>query len=57
MDNRDFGIIEDGLLLYKGIYYAISSVGKGVLFLNTNKLFGRCGDEFPLAYVKTRKHG
>lgn len=57
MEIKEFGVIEDGLLLYKGKYYKITLVSKGVLFLDTTELFGKCGDEFPLDRIKTRKHG
>ena len=57
MEVKEFGVIEDGLLLYKGKYYKITLVSKGVLFLDTTELFGKCGDEFPLDRIKTRKHG
>jgi len=47
-----FGKIEDGCLLYKGVYYKIEYVVKGTLIFDSNKLFGKCGDEFPLELIK-----
>jgi hypothetical protein len=50
--NVAYGKIEGNALLYKGKYYAIVLVGDGVLFLDTDKLFGKVGDEFPLSLVR-----
>ena len=50
--NKTFGKIEDGTLFFKGKYYKIRYVSNGVIVLDTDKLFGRWGDEFPLELVK-----
>jgi len=47
-----FAKIEGELLLFKNKYYKIRYVAKGTLILDTNKLMGRFGDEFPLELIK-----
>ena len=47
-----YGKIEDSCLAYKGKYFKIRYVSKGVLIMDSNKLMGRFGDEFPLELIK-----
>lgn len=47
-----YGKIEGSCLAYKGKYYLIRYPVKGALILDTNKLFGNFGDEFPLELIK-----
>lgn len=47
-----FGKIENELLAYQGKYYKIKYFVKGSLILDTNKLMGKFGDEFPLELIK-----
>jgi len=47
-----FGKIEDGCLLYMGIYYKIRYVVKGTLIIDSDNLMGKFGDEFPLELIK-----
>lgn len=54
-NTSEYGIIEDGLLLYKGTYYTITFVGKDTLFVDSTELFGKVGDEFPIAKIRTKK--
>lgn len=51
--NNKYGRIESGdILKYQGKLYKIRYVENGVLILDTDKLFGNWGDEFPLDLVK-----
>ena len=50
--NKVYGKVEGDTLLYKGVWYAISYVTPECLVLNTDKLFGTYGDEFPLDLIK-----
>lgn len=51
-EKSKFGKIDGSFLVYKDNFYKINYVGKGVLILDTDKLFGRDGDEFYLDYVR-----
>jgi hypothetical protein len=50
--NSLYGKIEHGYLTYDGKSYKIMNVCPGVLELDTNSLFGKYGDEFPLDMVR-----
>jgi len=50
--NTTYGRIEGELLYYKGTYYKLRYVTAECLVLDTDKLFGRFGDEFPLELIK-----
>lgn len=47
-----YGKIEGDFLLYKGQYYKINQIAPETLFVDSNKLFGKYGDEFPLELVR-----
>lgn len=51
-EKSKFGKIEGSFLKYKDNFYKINYVGRGVLILDTDKLFGRDGDEFYLDNVR-----
>lgn len=46
-DTFNKGVISCGYLSYKGESYKITHVGPTGLECDTNKLFGKFGDEFP----------
>jgi hypothetical protein len=50
--NTVYGKIEGDYLNFKGKYYKITHVFPGALELDTDKLFGQYGDEFPLELIK-----
>lgn len=50
--NTVYGKIEGETLLYKGVYYKLRYVTAECLVLDTDKLFGKYGDEFPLELIK-----
>ena len=47
-----YGKLESETLLYKGKYYKIRYITVECIILDTDKLFGQYGDEFPLSLVK-----
>lgn len=48
-----FGKIEQNILMYKDKFYKIRYVeNDGTLILDTNKLFGKYGDEFSIQFVR-----
>lgn len=47
-----YGKIEGDFLLYKGKYFKITQIAPETLFVDTNTLFGKYGDEFPLELVR-----
>lgn len=50
--NTVYGKIEGNALKYKGKYYLIKEVNPETLVLETDKLFGKYGDEFPLDLIR-----
>lgn len=49
---KSFGKIQGSILVYEGKSYKIRYVVEGALIVNTDKLFGKFGDEFPIDYIK-----
>jgi hypothetical protein len=49
---KTYGRIEGETLFYKGKYYKIRYVQPETLILDTENLFGKYGDEFPLELIK-----
>ena len=50
--NNVYGKIEGETLFFKGKYYKLNHVNPECLILDTNELFGKYGDEFPLDMVR-----
>lgn len=50
-NTKDYGRIFIDSLEYKGKYYKIKEVNPETLVLDTDKLFGKYGDEFPLRLI------
>ena len=47
-----YGKLDSETLFYKGKYYKIRYITAECIVLDTDELFGKFGDEFPLSLVR-----